>query len=170
MVNVFNWYWRGGFRLVGSQAGSYWLEPLILFSVSRRLSFLVHRVLHGYCVVLIYWNRVGAHLLTTWRFVEGSVLMFGRVWRDLAWVSLVCSTSLRYAFVCVLLHLVVTSYLSQFRPCGNTHMRQSIHSVSIRLRVSSICACVSWPRGVSLCNSCMVILSMLPHASSEVVL
>lgn len=66
---------------------------------------------------------------------------------------------------CFLLYLVVASYLSQFRPCGNTQMRRSIHSVSIRLRVSSICACVSWLRGVSLCNSCTVILLMLPHAS-----
>ena len=124
-----------GFRLVGSQVGSHWLEPLILFPCHDCQALWSTMYCHGYCVVLIYWSPVGAHLLKTGRFIEGSVLALGHVWRD--------SFNMGESCVCVFLfHLLVASYLSQFRPCGNTHMRRSIHSVSIRLRFSFICACV----------------------------
>ena len=63
-------------------------------------------------------------------------------------------------------HLLCGSYLVQFSPCGNSHLNQSIHSVSRCLRVSSIVSGVSPVSGTTLCYSWIVMLLMPLHLLS----
>lgn len=72
-------------------------------SVLRLLSVWSTVYCHGYCFVLIYWSPVGAHLLTAQRFIGGSVLVFGRVWRSWTWVSFVLFVCGGFIFCIILL-------------------------------------------------------------------